>query len=143
MGLMPFCSRNLLAGEPTAMLPAGLMWSVVIELPTLRRQLAPSILVGLGRSLVRLWKNGGLLIYVLSFHWYLLVFGMSRAFHLSVPLDILSYTSVNMLDLTCLRTVACTSSRVGHMSFKNTSFPLLSLPIGSTSKSMSHFPANA
>lgn len=36
-----------------------------------------------------------------------------------------------------------TSSLVGQMSLKNTSLPLLSLPIGSVSKSMSTLPAKA
>lgn len=98
----------------------------------------------LGSCFPRFLKKGGLLMYVLSgFHWYLSVLGTSSAFQRSVPLLIFSYTSVNICALTCFCTVSITFWRDGHMSFRNTSLPFLSCPIGSVSKSMSERPASA
>jgi len=141
---IPLANNYLAAGESLAIFPAGLIWSVVIELPKFNKQYALFINLTCLVSLVNVLKNGGLWIYVdLSFHCYLSVLGTFNAFHLSVPCEIFLYTSVNIFDLTCFSTTLDTSSLVGHISLNYTSFPSLPLPIGSLSKSISHLPANA
>lgn len=78
-----------------------------------------------------------------SFQLYCLPPLTSRAFHLSVPLAILEYTSLNYLALTYLAVNLAVSSLVGQMSLRKMFFPSLFWPIGSFSKSMSTVPARA
>ena len=52
----------LAAGLVLAMLPAGLMWSVVTESPRFNKTEAFLIGLGLGKSLVMPSKKGGLLM---------------------------------------------------------------------------------
>ena len=58
--LTPLSVRYLAAGEFLAILPAGEMWSVVIESPKLQRTKALLMLLILGRASYVDWKKGGL-----------------------------------------------------------------------------------
>lgn len=67
----------------------------------------------------------------------------SSDYHCLFPSVIEAQFSLNISGvMTSLETFE-TSSLVGQMSLKKTSFPLLSFPIGSVSKSMSTLPAKA
>ena len=91
-----FDYKNFAAGESFDIFPAGEIWSVVIESPKFRRHLALTKFVIWGSSKFIYEKKGGLWIYVESFHSYRSPFGASREFHLSVPVEIFEYTSLNI-----------------------------------------------
>lgn len=58
--LTPLSVRYLAAGELLAILPAGEIWSVVIESPKLQRTYALLMFFNLGNCKSVDWKNGGL-----------------------------------------------------------------------------------
>jgi len=89
-GSIPFPYKYLPAGEFFEILPAGEIWSVVIESPKFNKQY-PFAISGIDLGAISVYlKNGGSWIYVeVPFHLYSLVSAATSLFHLSVPLAIL------------------------------------------------------
>jgi hypothetical protein len=131
------------AGEVGAMLPAGEMWSVVIESPYMPRTRAPVIGRTPGGSIVIPVKYGGFCTYVdFASQAKRSPVGTSSERHCSFPSKTFAYCFSNMLPFTERAISSCTACGVGQMSRRKTG-PSLPTPIGSRSKSMSMRPASA
>ena len=110
--------RYLPASESAANAPAGEMWSVVIESPSLARHLALLMLFISGSSKMSS-KNGGFLMYVEfssqekrgeSLHL--------TASHLSDPLKMFLYFETKVLLVTYSSTSFSISQSAGQMSLR-------------------------
>mmetsp|Transcript_6420 Transcript_6420/g.7200 ORF Transcript_6420/g.7200 Transcript_6420/m.7200 type:complete len:251 (-) Transcript_6420:1709-2461(-) len=135
----PDSCRKRAAGESFAMLPAGEMWSVVMESPNTHSTAASLITVCGSGSRFMPAKYGGLWMYVdFSSHAYSLPSGACSAFHCSLCVRMPLYTFENSEAVTQLLTTSATSCVVGQMSRRYTPFA-----IGSVSKSMLTRPARA
>lgn len=87
----PLYFRKRAAGEFTEMLPAGEMWSVVIESPNTAKIFAFYIGFNWAGSFADPSKNGGLWIYVdFSSQEKCNDLGTYKVFHLAVPCDTFS-----------------------------------------------------
>merc|ERR1719253_951485 len=139
----PRSCRYRAAGELLAILPAGEMWSVVIESPTFRSAYALLMSLTAGGSIVMSWKNGGLWMYVdLSSQVNVSPLGAFNSFQRLLPLATFLYVSRNISGCTTSFSILRISSFVGQMSLRKTG-PSTPVPIGSVSKSMSQRPARA
>src|ERR1017187_2969316 len=114
------------------MLPAGEMWSVVTESPSMTRQRAPEISFRGAGSLGMSVKKGGFLTYVEeSSQMYVRPLGIFRACQLLSPSKTSPYAFLKCVGFTAVRIASWTSSGVGQMSLRYTGAPLRSVPRGS------------
>src|SRR5664279_370888 len=119
------------------MLPAGEMWSVVTESPSMTRQRAPEISFRGAGSFGMSVKKGGFLTYVEeSSQMYVRPLGIFRACQLSSPSKTSPYAFLKCAGFTAVRIASWTSSGVGQMSLRYTGAPLRSVPSGSVVRSL-------
>src|SRR5207249_5724630 len=109
------------AGEDGGMLPAGEMWSVVIESPSSARHRAPVIGCTPGSVMVMPSKYGGFFTYVdVGSQAYVWPVGTSSDRHWSSPLKTSAYCVVKNSAFTLRVISSCTSDGAGQMSRRKT-----------------------
>jgi hypothetical protein len=111
------------------MAPAGEMWSVVTESPSLASTRAPAMSSTGVVSIVMPSKYGGLRTYVdCGSHSKVLPVGIDRAAHCSSPAKTSLYESPNISSPMAEATTSSTSCSDGQMSFRWTGSPFWSIP---------------
>src|SRR4051794_18185880 len=116
---MPSSCRYSPAGESFLIDPAGEMWSVVTESPSLASTRAPSMSSGSDGSSGTFSRNDGRRTYVeRSSQAKRSPSGTSSEFQRSSPSNTSSYDDVNMSERTASSTTRATSSAEGQMSFR-------------------------
>ncbi len=142
--LTPCEVRYSPAGESSLMAPAGLMWSVVTESPSLASTRAPEMSVTGSGSRVMPSKYGGLRTYVDSgSHSKMSPSGVGSDRHVSSPANTLAYSRVNISLASADATTSWISCGVGQISLRYTGWPDGSVPSGSRVMSTSMLPASA
>src|SRR5258708_37993680 len=135
--------RYVPAGLSAGIAPAGEMWSVVTESPSIASTRAPLTPVkGLGCG-ANPSKYGGSFTYVESgSHWKIGPVGADIFFQCSSPSKMREYSRLNMSCCTHLWTTSLTSAGDGHSSDSITGLPSRVVPTGSLVRSMWTAPAS-